>query len=216
MRSILFLSVCFALALMSCRNQDPFQLEIQGRTLAAHNSEASAGVEIELWEKVLDGGSLSSTPELAATAVSDASGNFTLNFDRKNALEYDLRYSGSQYVTGNLLINPESVSPSATYCVTLSVPVAAGVSTRLVNNNPEDDGDEVRFRFLNPSTNCVCCDTSEVILSGMDVDHTWDCTNHAGEWLRYFVEIDKTSATSFVHDSLLTVAGETVELVITY
>lgn len=216
MRRLLTLFTLGLLLLSGCRDTEPFELEMQGQAVASFSGEPLAGVEIELWEKVLDGGSLSSTPELAASAVSDADGQFQLSFERKNALEYDLRYEGLGLVSGNRNISPEDVKPGSTYCITLAVPEASSVSTRLVNVNPEADNDEVRFRFLNAVSSCVCCDTTQVVQTGTDVDYSWTCIEHAGVWLRYFVEIDRASGGSFVLDSLQTVAGENQELLIEY
>lgn len=205
-----------AVLIVGCRKDPVFELEIIGTATSSADGSALAGVQIQLWEKVLEGGSLSNTAELAASATTDASGAYSMTFERRNASEYDIRYSGSGLVEGSVFINPESVVPGTPRCVNLSIPEATNVVTVLVNSNPETVEDEIAFRFLNATSPCVCCNNDEVVITGNAVDSTRTCIEHSGKWLRYFATVDRISGTYTILDSVYTEPQQDVQILLAY
>lgn len=205
-----------AVLIVGCRKDPVFELEIIGTATSSADGSALPGVQIQLWEKVLEGGSLSNTAELAASATTDASGAYSMTFERRNASEYDIRYSGSGLVEGSVFINPESVVPGTPRCVNLSIPEATNVVTVLVNSNPETVEDEIAFRFLNATSPCVCCNNDEVVITGNAVDSTRTCIEHSGKWLRYFATVDRISGTYTILDSVYTEPQQDVQILLAY
>ena len=205
-----------AVLIVGCRKDPVFELEIIGTATSAADGSALPGVQIQLWEKVLEGGSLSNTAELAASATTDATGAYSMTFERRNASEYDIRYSGSGLVDGSVFINPESVVPGTPRCVNLSIPEATNVVTVLVNSNPETVEDQIAFRFLNATSPCVCCNNDEVVITGNAVDSTRTCIEHSGKWLRYFATVDRISGTYTILDSVYTEPQQDVQILLAY
>ncbi|MGC6532084.1 MAG: hypothetical protein ACON34_03690 [Flavobacteriales bacterium] len=205
-----------AVLIVGCRKGPVFELEIIGTATSAADGSALPGVQIQLWEKVLEGGSLSNTAELAASATTDATGAYSMTFERRNASEYDIRYSGSGLVDGSVFINPESVVPGTPRCVNLSIPEATNVVTVLVNSNPETVEDQIAFRFLNATSPCVCCNNDEVVITGNAVDSTRTCIEHSGKWLRYFATVDRISGTYTILDSVYTEPQQDVQILLAY
>lgn len=205
-----------AVLIVGCRKGPVFELEIIGTATSAADGSALPGVQIQLWEKVLEGGSLSNTAELAASATTDATGAYSMTFERRNASEYDIRYSGSGLVDGSVFINPESVVPGTPRCVNLSIPEATNVVTVLVNSNPETVEDQIVFRFLNATSPCVCCNNDEVVITGNAVDSTRTCIEHSGKWLRYFATVDRISGTYTILDSVYTEPQQDVQILLAY
>lgn len=210
------MATALILTVWGCRKNDTFQLEIIGNAVSTYDGAALSGVQVQLWEKVLENGSLSNTPVLAASATTDGSGAYRLEFERKNASEYDVRYSGDGLISGSRFINPESVVPGTPRCVNLDIAEGATVITHLFNANPENELDKIEFRFLNATSPCVCCTNTEVILLGTDVDSTRTCSEHAGKWLRYFYGVDRSSGGYSVLDSVLTEPQQTTVIDINY
>ena len=149
-------------------------------------------MQIQLWEKVLEGGSLSNTAELAASATTDASGAYRMTFERRNASEYEVRYGGSGLVDGSVFINPESVVPGTPRCVNLSIPEATTVVVGLVNSNPKPS--KTKSPSALKATSPVCAVQREVVLTDTP-DSTRTCIEHAGKWLRYFATVERISGT---------------------
>ncbi len=205
-----------AVLIVGCRKDPVFELEIIGMTTSSADGSALPGVQIQLWEKVLEGGSLSNTAELAASATTDATGAYSMTFERRNASEYDIRYSGSGLVDGSVFINPELVVPGTPRCVNLSIPEATNVVTVLVNSNPETVEDQIAFRFLNATSPCVCCNNDEVVITGNAVDSTRTCIEHSGKWLRYFATVDRISGTYTILDSVYTEPQQDVQILLAY
>lgn len=205
-----------AILIVGCRKDPVFELEIIGTATSTADGSALPGVQIQLWEKVLEGGSLSNTAELAASATTDASGTYRMTFERRNASEYEVRYGGSGLVDGSVFINPESVVPGTPRCVNLSIPEATTVVTVLVNSNPETVEDEIAFRFLNATSPCVCCNNEEVVLTGYAVDSTRTCIEHAGKWLRYFATVERISGTYVILDSVYTEPQQDAQILLAY
>ena len=209
----LFCALAAAILIVGCRKDPVFELEIIGAATSSADGSALPGVQIQLWEKVLEGGSLSNTAELAASATTDASGTYR-TFERRNASEYEVRYGGSGLVDGSVFINLNRWCLAPPLCQPQH-PEATTVVTVLVNS-PETVEDEIAFRFLNATSPCVCCNNDEVVLTGYAVDSTRTCIEHAGKWLRYFATVERISGTYVILDSVYTEPQQDAQILLAY
>lgn len=211
----LLIVLAFLLAWSACRKQEPFELELLGTVHDATSGAVIPNVQIDLYETIVEGGSLTSFPQFATSGVTDANGQYALTFARKNASEYEIRYSSSNHHNGVLTFNPDVLRPNEPSCLSFSIGGLSHVKTRLVNSGASADSDRIDFRFLNATSPCECCDTTQLSFPGADVDTTWVCGEFSERWLKYYAEII-TSTGGIILDSIYCEPQDTVDLVISY
>lgn len=211
----LLLLAALLLVWTACRKQEAFELELLGTVHDASTGAGVPGVTVDLYETVVENGSLTSFPQFATTGITDANGQYALTFDRRNASEYEIRYSSPTHHDGELQFNPDVIRPGEPSCLSFSIGGIAFVRTRLINGGFSDDSDRIDFRFLNATSPCACCDTTQQSFTGADVDTTRICGEFSNKWLKYYAEFI-TDDGGFILDSVYCEPQDTVDIVISY
>ncbi len=127
--------------------------------------------------------------EEVASAMSDATGGFIAEFERRSS--YSLRWTASaplHFATAGEL-DPDGLLPNVP--IDLPVPMNA-VCTLHVNLSslpPEDSTDVILFN-LGEAFPCPCCDTEQVLLEGVGADSSWTCLMHGDRWMTWGADLE--------------------------
>ncbi len=217
MKRFIFPFLALILLFPSCKKDDISSLSIAGKVRDGRNNGGLSGVEVNFEEKILEGGAFNSSFQTAAQGTTDGSGNYNLEFERKNAVEYQIEFSKNGYFPRSFEINPENVSLDETYTKNAVLNARAEVELQLLNQNPINNQDEIRFRYLNASfDDCFCCNNDFIVLQGMNVDSTKNCEIHGDFLIKYVYEVTKNDTTITTVDSLFCPAFTTTQILINY
>ncbi|MGB1031079.1 MAG: hypothetical protein ACPGWM_00630 [Flavobacteriales bacterium] len=209
--------VLIALGLFACKKENDGQLKIEGKISDSRNGTGVSSARVNLNEQVLDGGSFSSAFTQAGTTTTSGGGTFEVQFDRRNAVTYELEVKKEGFFDKVYTINPENVPTTEAYTKNGILTPIATLQMRLVNTNPLNQYDRIRFRNLNANfEDCECCDNEFVVLDGTNVDSVFQCNLHGDYLIKYVWEVTKNDTTSTYIDSLYCPAFMTSELEITY
>lgn len=211
--------IIFSLFLLfpACKKDDINSLSIAGKVRDGRNNAGLSGVNVNFEEKILEGGAFNSSFQTAAQGNTDGSGNYELDFERKNAVEYQIEFSKNGYFPRTFEINPENVSLDETYTRNAVLNARAEVELQLVNQTPVNSQDQIRFRYLNAIfDDCFCCNNDFLVLQGTAVDSTKSCEIHGDFLIKYVYEVTKNDTTITTVDSLFCPAFTTTQIVITY
>lgn len=201
MRRVLI--VLCVLCLWSCDRNSSIVVGFEGTVTDDRNGVPMSGVDVEVLHQVLSGGSLNSSFQTAAQTNTDGSGQYSLEFERENSLEYKMVVEKENYFTKTFFINPENVVPSEKFQRSTSMIAKAEMEVRVASQNPFDDDDIFRFRFVDTSFNCDCCDNEWKVFLGTEIDSTFKCSVYGDLQVDYMYEIERngemTTETGFFY-----------------
>lgn len=211
-----FIVCCLITALASCRKaDDSIEFTIRGVVTDSRNGAGLPGVLVTIDEQVVEGGALNGSFSQAAQSVTGADGSYELVFQRRNALEYRVDFTKSDYFEVRETINPDLLNPEEQFTLNNTLIPEATLEMHFYNANPFDDDDLFRFRKLNALFECVCCNNDWIDLEGMDADTTVVCKLHGDYLLTYTYLVFKEEDEAFV-DSVYCPAFHTTEIDIGY
>jgi hypothetical protein len=191
-------------------------LRIEGYVSDVRDNSALSTVSVELQEQILEGGSFNSSFQDAASGVTNVNGDYALEFLRQNAAEYRLTFERNDYFTKEFSINPDNVDPEEAYTLNAALTPEAYLTVSLTNTNPFDDEDRIVYRNLNTFFSCACCNTSSVVVEGMDADTSFTCRLHGDFTVDYTYEVSRDQSDTTITGSIFCPAFETTVLTIQY
>ena len=97
------------IGIQSC-NKGPINLTIKGKVTDPNTGIGVANVLVELDVQELSGGTFSSGFKNIASMTTDASGNYSFTFERRNAAAYKLVLSEPTYFGTDREINPDDLT----------------------------------------------------------------------------------------------------------
>ncbi|MCH2197641.1 MAG: hypothetical protein MK081_02575 [Flavobacteriales bacterium] len=212
-RLVLILSVI--LIASACNKEDNTNLILEGKTTDSRNGAGLNGVTVDIEEQILEGGALNAAYQYAGGATSASGGNYRIEFERENSLEYRVGYAKEGYFFQQYSLNPDLFNPGEVVTRNISMIPEATIAVRIQNVNPETEDDEIRFRYLDANFNCECCDNEFTILEGTAIDTTLECQLHGDYMLHFVYEIMRDSDTTIV-DSVYCPAFQLTEVNINY
>lgn len=214
MRTALFIFILLV-SFSGCRKTGNLELTIRGSVVDYRHNAGVSGVSVRLDEQAIQGSTASGAYSRAAEASTDANGDFELNFDRKNALDYRITLTKEGYFSKQFNVNPDQVVPGEIHEVYEDIIPEATIQVKVVNTNPESDEELMRFRKLNAFFECVCCHNDFYDFYGADVDSTFSCKLYGDYNLTYVYTVDREEEVNVV-DSIYCPAFHTTELLIEY
>jgi len=209
--------MCAILVLPSCKKDNIDSLSVAGKVRDGRNNNGLASATVKFKEKVLEGGAFNSSFQTAAETYSRGNGDYSMDFERKNAVEYQIEFSKDGYFTKSIDINPEDISLDQAYIQNATINAEATAELRIVNQTPWNNQDEIRFRYLNAIfDDCFCCNNDFIVLEGTEVDSTKSCQIYGDYLLKYVYEVTKNDTTITTVDSLFCPAFTTTQILIAY
>lgn len=207
--------VILVLALASCRKAEPLQLIVRGQVTDFRNNAPVQGVNVRIDEQALQGGALSGAFSMAGQTTTGPDGTYELAFERKNALNYRLRFRKEGYFDEFTELNPDLLRPNSPHDLDAVVKPEAVLLMKFKNVNAESDNELMRFRKLNALFDCACCNNDFIDIIGNNLDTTMMCKLYGDHMLSYTYVVYREEQVDVV-DSVYCPAFHTTELVINY
>lgn len=212
---ILTLLVLTAFANGGCKKKQP-ELILEGKVRSSHTGSALSGVAILLEQKLVEGQVFSGGFNTAGSTNSGSDGMYEITWERQNIAELQVTAEKSNYISTTIGLNPDDFNAQEAVVKNISLQPEAFVQTRLVNIEPGEVSDQIRFRFNTEGYNCNCCENTWREITGADSDSTFTCTLYGNTWIRYRVEINTSESNILILDSIWCPAFQTTPLLIEY
>ena len=211
-----WLMASMVLVLQACRPEPDNNLTLRATAAHAYDGQFVEGIELELERRVLENGILNGNYQWVGTSTTNAQGIATFEFNRVNALDYQLSLISEDWFYRSDFIQPDAFLTSPEVEYTMDVTPRGTVEIRLINANPFDDQDKVQFRTLNiPGEYATCSNAWESHL-GTDVDVERNCDVEADRYLPYRYHVTRNGELTENLDSIWVPRGVVTSLLIAY
>lgn len=190
---ILLSTLAFFLSISSCctDNSCTSSYIIEGFVTSASDNTPCVGFEIELEEKVVEGGMLNSFFETAGTATTDAQGYYRIEFPRRSVVEFKIKVEKEGWFPFTKSIDPELFLPDSPVENNMQTTPRADLDLRVINLPPTTEDDKMRVRLLKTFEQYSTCDAEWRVFFGKDIDTTLSCITPGDVWMPY-LSIDQT------------------------
>ncbi len=186
---IALIIITFGISASSCKKAEN---HIYGKVSDMSTGEAVGDVTVDLYLTRITSGSFSGTFEKFASTVTDAEGNYSLEFEPVAAGEYSLRLSKDGYHPNITDFMPEETASE--YEKNLTIPKAGYIKFKIRNAYGAYQGDEndvarIKVEGINPLCS-ECCSSDYYSFEGLDVNEEFVCNIVAGDEItvnRYLV-----------------------------
>lgn len=204
------------LAICGCRPEPDNKLNLQVSVLHAYDGQPVAGIDLELERRVLENGVLNGNYQTVGSSTSDEEGLAAFEFQRVNALDYQLNLVSPDWFSFSDFIQPDDFLLTSSVEHTTAATPRGTVHIRIVNVNPFDADDLVQFRTLNVPGEFITCSNAWESFSGMEVDTERTCDVEADRYLPYRYQVTRNGELTENLDSIWVPRGTLTELLIGY
>ena len=208
--------VCIACAVSACRPEPDNNLTLSATAVHAYDGAEVEGVELELERRVLENGVLNGNYQWVGTSTTNAQGVAAFEFNRVNALDYQLSLISEDWFHRSDFIQPDAFLTSPDVEFTMEVTPRGTVDIRLINANPFDAEDKVQFRTLNIPGEYATCSNAWESHTGTEVDVQRSCDVEADRYLPYRFHVTRNGELTEHLDSIWVPRGDVTTLLIAY
>jgi hypothetical protein len=160
------------------------EFTIEGNVHDSSFSSACASGTVKLYKTAVGGGQTS----LVSTVTTDASGNYSITFERDKSEKYRLDFSKSNYFNESFDISFSELNTNEPYKKNFSVQAVATIRWIIKNVAPQLEQDQVTIQKLNGRTDATTtCANTSFIYSGANVNDTLACNVAANFYTRFNV-----------------------------
>lgn len=204
------------LGVSGCRPEPDNNLTLQVDVLHAYDGQPVPGIDLELERRVLEDGVLNGNYQSVGASTSDAEGRAIFEFQRVNALDYQLNLVSSDWFSFSDFIQPDDFLLTSLVEHTAEATPRGTVHIRLINANPFDADDVLQFRTLNVPGEYATCSNAWESHPGMEVDVERTCDVEADRYLPYRYHVTRNGELTENLDSIWVPRGTLTELLIAY
>lgn len=180
------------LLLGACRENQA--VTVKGQVTEGYLNDPVNGVEVTIAFSAVSASSFSAGYEPVGTAVTDGSGNYTIEFDRVQAVDYRVTgvKEGFKNISYKVATSEWGVDEENNY--DFEIFETATLEIRLVDQSPTSPSDRILFDLLPHSSGCSgCCPTTRVDYNGSDT--TIFCDVYANQQINYeFTKLSNSGA----------------------
>lgn len=217
MRIVFLFLILSSLFFSACRKNKELVVEIKGRITNSGDQSSAAGVTVKVKFQEIGSGSISSAFKTIATTTTDASGNYSVSFDKPAAAEYRFELSSPRHFANEINESADAFSANESNTRNFELDPVSFFSVRLKNNSPVGVQDQIIFQNTSESYSCSsCCGNTPVIRQGMTVDTTFVCRRKGGRLIRFSWTVTKGGMNQFYTDSVITPNYDTTYRLISY
>ncbi len=204
-----------AFAFISCKKKTEKDI-VNGVVTDIADNHAVSGATVEIQAKLIEASTYQSAFTTLAYEVTDASGNYNLEFDRERATSYRIRVSFSGYLTTEYEFSPDLLE-GGSYSHSFSLPANGWITVHILNSFPYDVTDEFTFKFLNiPQGIPNTCSSTQFYFPGIVDDTIPVCFVPGGLNLVIEKNLQQDSNYYQTYDTVHITQGDTVVHLINY
>lgn len=204
----------FMLFQIQCRPVPQGQLSLTVALEHVDTNEPVSQVLVQLERRVLSNGVLNGNYQLVGNGNTDASGIYRFEFDRVNALDYQVLLLEEHWFEQSIWINPDDFIGTEDLTLPMKATPSAQVVIRLYNATPWTQDDQIQFRTLNVPGDYATCTNSWETHIGMNVDVQRSCWIEADRYLPFTYRVFKNNEWIETLDSVWVDQGTVYELTI--
>lgn len=211
----IFFTFLTAFLISSCK-KDPDMVKVNGTVIENYVGGAISGASIVLQGKGVNTGIYSTGFSDLASTTSDASGSFSLEFEKKPYSEYRFIISKPNYFSEFVNVASTAIDGSS-YNGQLKLSAIATLHFVIKNINPVSGEDYINLVITQQPASCSdCCTTSQINLPGMAVDTSFYCTTHGNHSIILMKTIKHGGSQVISVDTIAAQAFQTQEVIINY
>lgn len=213
-KSSLYLSFLFFLAIgfYSCK-KDPIVLKFKGTVTDRFLGNRIDGVSVTISQKKLVDGALGSSYQLAGSAITDANGDFNIEFAREKATEFLIEYEKENYFSFSRPEGSAAISSGTINNLDQTMDSKAWIQFDILHELG-DSTDEYKIIKQNFREGCYGCAKNNTLTFQGLIDTSITYLTTGGTYVK-FVKINVTNEISEL-DSIYTTPFETTTYQITY
>ncbi|WP_343786697.1 hypothetical protein [Wandonia haliotis] len=179
-----FVAFLILFSLFSSCKKDVIEFTIEG---TISDSSLGGGLQsgtIKLF-KIPAGGGL---PDLVTSVTSDATGKYSITFQRDKSEEYRIVFEKSDYFSEEFTIYFSQLSTNEAYVHNFSVEARSEIKWIIRNVNPQNTADQVTIQKLNGRTDCEdCCPITSYEYTGSVYNDTLSCAVAGNKYVRFYI-----------------------------
>lgn len=209
MRLVLCLFAC-SLGLLSCEKPNE-NFSLEGKTIDASSGMSLPYVTVLFEQKALINGVFTDYFLEAASATTDGSGNYKLEWKKESIIEAQLAVSREYYYAQEMSIAPDDLRGTDVLSKNIALWPESNVLVSLTNLS---GASTIQFNWVETNFVCSCCTNETRTFQNLS-DTVFQCNVYGGKWLKYNCVINSTAGTEFLLDSLFCLPFQTNNLMLT-
>ncbi len=202
------------IALFSCK-EDNKNFILKGKVINPRQSQPLSGASVDLSKQVVGGGTFNGSFNDAAIDITDATGDYRLEWPRENFAALKLDVSKFDYFPVQLDLPPADFSAGDEVTRNISLYPKATIRVNINHSIGVSEFDELKFSFTNAQFDCACCNSDMKIFTG-EVDTTLECLIYGDTWIKYYQEITTNQSNSATIDSVWCPAFQITQIDLIY
>lgn len=169
--------IIIVILLISCRKNKEAGTEISGTISNLHSGQGVSGIVVYLEAQEIQNGNFNSSWRSVDEAISNSNGSYNLYFDKKNVIEYRIRYEAPNYFGQEIFVNPDDVKVGENLVKNISIAGVSWMRVNVKNMNPVNNQDLFAYNISAGQLNCPdpCCNSDQKMFIGMNVDTSIVC-----------------------------------------
>jgi hypothetical protein len=205
----------FLILILSSCKKDNKNYILQGKVINPRQSQTLQGVSIDLSKQVVGSGTFNGSFNDAANGLTDAAGDYRLEWPRENFAALRLDISKADFFSVQLDLPPSEFSAGEEVTRNISLYPKATIQVSINHSVDVSQFDQLQFNFVNAQFDCACCNNDPKYFMGA-VDSTFECQVYGDTWIKYYKEITTNQVNSASIDSIWCPAFQTSQIGIVY
>ncbi len=203
--------------LLGCKKKNSIDHTIKGKVVNLSTGGAVSNAEVDLKARIIAGGVYNLNLVSIGKSSSNGSGDYVIDFERKNTEEYELHVSGTNFFPQIVVVSTDAMYSSNPKDYQIGVYTSSSVEVRFKNADLESDSSAVfSYAYQGPEQNCECCPKSVITKIG-EVDTTFQCSTYGDRYFKYGYTVKRVNQTIVVkNDSVFCEAGKLAKIEIFY
>lgn len=215
MRIISFFLLIFLLVTACGKNER--YIQVSGKISDQGFNKAGDAVTVKLKSSKIESGVFNSNYTEVASAITDASGNFSMEVLVEKASGYRFLVSKTDYFESEIDVTTETFEKNETFTANYDIYPKAIIKLVVNNTSPQGLDDEIKYRFTDIEQECkTCCNNSTITGSGPDYSSTSECDVRGQKMFHINWVVSKKGNQNLYSDSIWVEAFKTTTYNINY
>jgi hypothetical protein len=204
------------LTVLGCK-KDPKEFGIGGSVVNKKGSTPIAGATIYLDAKKLENGVFNPSFANLTSAVSDANGHYSFDFEEQRISDYRFRVYKDGFFDVEEFVDVDVLQASSSFEKSFQMTQISWIELIVQNTRPQANDDEINYRFVNINVSGQnCCNNQTVIGIGPAYSATTLCKSQSDEWIKISWVVKKNGSQNLYLDSIYATAAQTNTFTISY